>query len=306
MERILLFSDVHANRLALDTVLERVRGQGFNRVWFLGDAVGYGPHPEETINALESLMELPEGNSRHVWLTGNHDWAMLGLGVGDRFVIPSLAVGEIPGEFSSFALRVVEQHRDLLRIWASGFMDRLAAMPVACAQPLHGVYLAHGCFTDSPNLATQIKMLWTYPTSPGVIERQVIAPQYTSWVSPGEHGPILTCSGHWHQRGLWRRQIDAPPQLDGRFTAWEVLPWSETWVALEPGYIYHLNPGSVGFPADVDGCPSYALVEWEGVPQRLLRQRITSAEYNVERVRQELKNLGYPEIIYQKKLLKCT
>jgi diadenosine tetraphosphatase ApaH/serine/threonine PP2A family protein phosphatase len=39
-------------------------------VWCLGDVVGYGPNPNECVELLSGL--------RHVSLSGNHDWAVLG------------------------------------------------------------------------------------------------------------------------------------------------------------------------------------------------------------------------------------
>jgi predicted phosphodiesterase len=65
--RILIVSDVHANLVALETVL-RSAGK-FDRIWCLGDIVGYGPEPNACIQTLRSY-EL-------VCVVGNHDWAVL-------------------------------------------------------------------------------------------------------------------------------------------------------------------------------------------------------------------------------------
>jgi predicted phosphodiesterase len=66
--RILLISDIHANLVALDTVL--AQAAPFDRIWCLGDVVGYGPEPNDCINRLRSFDLL--------CLAGNHDWAALG------------------------------------------------------------------------------------------------------------------------------------------------------------------------------------------------------------------------------------
>ncbi len=66
--RILLVSDIHANLVALDTVL--AKAAPFDRVWCLGDVVGYGPEPNACIDRLRSFDLL--------CLAGNHDWAALG------------------------------------------------------------------------------------------------------------------------------------------------------------------------------------------------------------------------------------
>jgi predicted phosphodiesterase len=66
--RILIISDIHANYTAFKTVLEHAKGQ-WDYVWCLGDIVGYGPDPNDCVDALR---EMP-----HLCLAGNHDWAVL-------------------------------------------------------------------------------------------------------------------------------------------------------------------------------------------------------------------------------------
>lgn len=73
--RILLLSDIHANLVALETVL-RV-APAHEAVWCLGDVVGYGPHPNECVARLRELDALT--------LTGNHDQAALGNVSLDQF-----------------------------------------------------------------------------------------------------------------------------------------------------------------------------------------------------------------------------
>ncbi len=65
--RILILSDIHGNLVALETVLQ-VAGR-FDRVWCLGDVVGYGPEPNACIEKLQAF-DL-------VCVAGNHDWAVL-------------------------------------------------------------------------------------------------------------------------------------------------------------------------------------------------------------------------------------
>ena len=67
--RTLILSDVHANLTALDAVLEDAGP--FDRVWCLGDIVGYGPDPNECIERIRSLPGLQ-------CIKGNHDAAILG------------------------------------------------------------------------------------------------------------------------------------------------------------------------------------------------------------------------------------
>jgi predicted phosphodiesterase len=67
--RYLVISDIHANLPAFEAVLEDAKGQ-YDKVWCLGDVVGYGPHCNECIELLASLDA--------VCVAGNHDWATLG------------------------------------------------------------------------------------------------------------------------------------------------------------------------------------------------------------------------------------
>ena len=69
--RVLIVSDVHSNLEALRAVLEDAAGRGgFDEVWGLGDAVGYGPDPGECIELLR--------RHDHVSVVGNHDLAATG------------------------------------------------------------------------------------------------------------------------------------------------------------------------------------------------------------------------------------
>ncbi len=68
---IAIFSDVHSNLEALTAVLEDIKKEAPDRVLFLGDAVGYGPDPNECV---ERIFEVSDSV-----VIGNHDHAVLGL-----------------------------------------------------------------------------------------------------------------------------------------------------------------------------------------------------------------------------------
>ncbi len=65
---ILLVSDIHSNLAALNAVIKDAGA--FDRIWCLGDIVGYGPEPNECIERLRSF--------EHLCLAGNHDLAVVG------------------------------------------------------------------------------------------------------------------------------------------------------------------------------------------------------------------------------------
>jgi predicted phosphodiesterase len=65
------FSDVHSNLEALRVVAEDFQKEKLDRVFFVGDAVGYGPDPNDCVSVIDELTD--------VKLMGNHDYAALGL-----------------------------------------------------------------------------------------------------------------------------------------------------------------------------------------------------------------------------------
>ncbi len=75
--RYAIISDVHANLEALEAVLKDIRKQKVKDILFLGDAVGYGPNPNECLKMLSE--------SCRILLAGNHDWAAIGLTEIDYF-----------------------------------------------------------------------------------------------------------------------------------------------------------------------------------------------------------------------------
>jgi diadenosine tetraphosphatase ApaH/serine/threonine PP2A family protein phosphatase len=67
-----LFSDIHANREALEACLEHAHRAGISRFVFLGDYVGYGADPAF---AVDTVMREVEAGA--VALRGNHDAAII-------------------------------------------------------------------------------------------------------------------------------------------------------------------------------------------------------------------------------------
>lgn len=65
--RIAIIADIHANFVALETVLEHAGS--YDALWCLGDTVGYGPQPNECVARVQSA---------DVVLVGNHDLGCLG------------------------------------------------------------------------------------------------------------------------------------------------------------------------------------------------------------------------------------
>jgi len=66
--RVAVVSDLHANIVALDAVLDAIGS--VDAVWHLGDVVGYGPEPDAVVERLAAIGA--------VGVAGNHDLAALG------------------------------------------------------------------------------------------------------------------------------------------------------------------------------------------------------------------------------------
>ena len=130
--RILIVSDIHANLVALETVLKDAGN--FDRVWCLGDIVGYGPEPNACIAKLRTFDLL--------CLAGNHDWAVL-----DKLDLE---------EFNPDVRRAAIWTRNQL---TSANLDWLRALPERIPTELGRFTLVHG----SPRYP-----IWEYVLTPAV------------------------------------------------------------------------------------------------------------------------------------------
>ena len=69
--RYAIIGDIHANLAAFTAVLDDIERRGrVEKVWCVGDVVGYGPDPHQCIKLLRQ--------TNHVCVAGNHDWAAIG------------------------------------------------------------------------------------------------------------------------------------------------------------------------------------------------------------------------------------
>lgn len=68
--RVAIVSDIHANRQALEAVLEQIGAAACEAVWCLGDVVGYGADPDACTELVRAQAD--------ICLAGNHDLAVVG------------------------------------------------------------------------------------------------------------------------------------------------------------------------------------------------------------------------------------
>lgn len=70
--RYAILADIHSNLVAFKAVLHDLEKRGgFDKIWCLGDVVGYGPEPGACIELLKQL--------NYICIAGNHDRAIVGL-----------------------------------------------------------------------------------------------------------------------------------------------------------------------------------------------------------------------------------
>jgi predicted phosphodiesterase len=105
-----IFSDIHSNLEAFQSVLEDCKTLGQAPCIILGDLVGYGANPNETI---EKVLELKP----KVCLRGNHDKVAAGLESAEEFN----AIAQIAADWTQRAL--TGKNKEFLRSLSNGPID---------------------------------------------------------------------------------------------------------------------------------------------------------------------------------------
>ncbi len=120
--RRLLLSDIHSNMEAFDACLSRAKAVGFDSVLCCGDIVGYGPEPNEAVEAVREL--------EAVAIRGNHDRVACGQ--------------DEPTGFNPHAKAAAFWTRDTL---TQKNHEYLRALPVGPLDIDDGAQLVHGAVT---------------------------------------------------------------------------------------------------------------------------------------------------------------
>jgi predicted phosphodiesterase len=126
-----LLADVHGNLAALQAVLQQLAGASVDRYVVAGDLVGYGPNPNECVEAISGLDP--------VCVAGNHDLMAIGL-LSDERCIP----------LGQTAMRWT---RSVLSANARAYLEALPAR----AEAPGGVVVAHGSLDDPERYTTNVQ-----------------------------------------------------------------------------------------------------------------------------------------------------
>jgi len=317
--RIAVFSDIHANRPALEAATRDAWEHNVDAFYFLGDLVGRGPDPEWCANYLKAQV----GVRRAAWVAGNHDWMAL------ERLDPPVAFGETSvGDVGKYDWLVIRRHRQVLIENAPQSLQDLADAPLL-ASPLPGVYLAHGLISNSARNIVGTYARHKTQAEDGYQAALALLPQLAAGaaVDGAEHAPPefwlpiaadncnhdtyaihcigaewwsprLVLVGHTHVARCWQRVhtqhgnhsgwLDRTHEMAATAQHTHETIWFEN-LATQPVWA---NPGSIGFARDTRvSQASYLLVDWQGDRVRLQLRRIP---YDVGKVIARIEQL-YPE-----------
>ena len=260
--RALLVSDIHANIDALEAVLSAAPAHDV--VWNLGDIVGYGANPNETIDISQKLGS--------VFVRGNHDRVCCGLSGMEEFN----PIAQRSARWTEGVL--TDQHREWLRQLAHG--------PIAPDGP--AVSCVHGSPIDEDEYIVTVRDAW-----PSLQQAQS---RITFFGHTHVQGGFATNGDEWFRltpqystspRHAYDRRYSQP----GILGLAEVRHEAEEYeLQLREGARYLLNPGSVGQPRDGDWRAAFAIyddqrmvITWYRVP------------YDVHAAQQRILRAGLPD-----------
>ncbi|HRJ40863.1 MAG: metallophosphoesterase [Caldilineaceae bacterium] len=235
--RVLIISDIHANFIALESVLAAAQGK-YDAVWCLGDVVGYGPMPNECCQLVDELADHR--------VIGNHDWAVLGR--------PGIDVDD----FNPMAREAVLWTRSVLTAPNRSLLENFPDVPV---QPF-GV----------PNLllthASPRQPVWEYVHTP------TIALENFAWFDEPiclvghTHKPAIY---RWRLERTWD-QVENGVEVGAATVDHLPAPVEEAlYLEITTNQRLILNPGSVGQPRDNDPRAAYAFLDTELMTWELCR-----------------------------------
>ncbi|MGE0057373.1 MAG: metallophosphoesterase [Dehalococcoidia bacterium] len=165
--RILVIADVHANLAAFEAVIAAANELGgFDKIWCLGDVVGYGAQPGDCIDLLNSY--------DNVTIAGNHDLAAAGIiGIEDFNPLAAAAI-------TWTKTQLTEQHQTWLR-----------GLPQTHVEA--DFTLVHGSLRDP---------VWDYLLSPSLAEVNFRRQQTTYCLVGHSHMPVAFKDGEGPIEGV--------------------------------------------------------------------------------------------------------
>jgi len=228
--RYAILSDAHGNLPALEAVLADLAHQNADKMFYLGDAVGYGPEANAVIARLRERVShiacriAGHAVERQIWLPGNHEWGLLGR--ADR------------SDFRTDALVTLDRTSAVLHQETRAFLaDLPTAIELVLDTEIHAT-LVHA----APSEPVGIR---------GYIDNTIIAADEAQRF----HGQICFV-GHTHYPCIFRETN----RTIGQHRLWKKTDATEGVFSFAHERLI-LNPGSVGQPRDGDPRAAYALLD---------------------------------------------
>ena len=271
--KIAILSDIHANFPALSAVASDAANNmevGFRHCWCLGDVVGYGPHPAQTLGFLRDFVD-PKA-----WVMGNHDAMLADIVLPEevdalpdpgklmRVRVNKGAGREVTsrGKFmkaddwfktTAMPVEVILLNRAALKnapqedaFWRQKFTAK-RAKPLVIQQDGLTCVLAHGAQADP---LSRYVYAWDTPI---YIPRELTSMKK---LRGRTRKPIIQFYGHTHVPTFIRaRETKGQFEIESE----RILPGQE--FHLENNHYYLINPGSVGQPRDRDRRASYLVFD---------------------------------------------
>lgn len=247
--RVLVISDIHANLVALEAVLEASKGQ-YDSMWCLGDIVGYGPRPNECIDLMR--------NEATLCLMGNHDWATLGR--------PGIDVNDFNPQARSAVMWTREELKDENRAYLDDLPDTPINPPdaemilVTHASPREPVWE----YVLTPSIALENFAVYTEPIC---LVGHTHKPAIYRWRLHHLYDSLHDNGSEFDDALEEYDDSDPPPEKEYQQVATVdyLVPQDGATITLETSEIQRLliNPGSVGQPRDNDARAAYAIFDTE-------------------------------------------
>lgn len=261
--RVLILSDIHANLVALETVMASAEGK-YDVVWCLGDIVGYGPRPNECVDLLST--------EASICVIGNHDWAAL-----DR---SGVDVDDFNPAAKHAILWTQEQLSERARKYLNGLTDKPVS-PVGHVQLL----LTH---------ASPREPVWEYILTPSVALENFARFQQAICLVGHTHKPVIYELTLQESLTAANTPGYKPANFHGfaRVNALQVIPGTTIQLETLPLRRLIINPGSVGQPRDHDTRAAYAILDLEKMTWRNERVHypidLTQSQMKIARLPQRL------------------
>jgi len=240
--KIALLSDIHANFLALEAVLEAVRAHGVETIWFLGDITDRGPNPVETTRWLQEEIHR---NPDFRWVMGNHDAMLANLPTEKEW----RRINPIHRADNARHRRMLEAHPEAWAFVSQEFSpERLSPRPHTVDSALF--MMVHGGLVDPAGYYRYLYPWWEPP-----LYIQVEFDELKRRTDKEDVAIKAIVCGHTHVQtliagGSNQEQTIRPVQV--RLGEQYPLLSENLWL---------INPGSVGQPRDLDRRAAYAILE---------------------------------------------